>query len=166
MEFERKKFLYNWKNYIYEIAFIPKNQKKYWIAFFADFAWFDTKQEAEKYILKKWETLILEYLADFPEYNGDWSGFLPLDDEDRHYMYSEDYGEGMWAEEAKKYVLNLWEIKQTKTEEEKKQVTFRLSVSDIEKIKKMAEQEGLPYQTLIWSIIHKIANKRIELVLK
>lgn len=69
-------------------------------------------------------------------------------------------------EEKKKNWIILWEIKQTKTEEEKKQVTFRLSVSDIEKIKKMAEQEGLPYQTLIWAIIHKIANKRIELVLK
>lgn len=41
-----------------------------------------------------------------------------------------------------------------------KQVTFRLSVSDIEKIKKMAEDEALPYQTLIWGIIHKIANKK------
>lgn len=53
-----------------------------------------------------------------------------------------------------------------KRSEDKKQVTFRLSTSDIEKIKKMAEEEGIPYQTLIWAIIHKIANKKIELVLK
>lgn len=36
-----------------------------------------------------------------------------------------------------------------KRSEDKKQVTFRLSTSDIEKIKKMAEEEGIPYQTLI-----------------
>lgn len=66
-----------------------------------------------------------------------------------------------------KQILKLWKIRQRKNyNDEKKQVTFRLSTSDIEKIKKMAENEWIPYQTLIWAIIHKIANKKIELILK
>ena len=48
----------------------------------------------------------------------------------------------------------------------KKLISFRISESDINKIKSMAEEQGIPYQTLISAFIHKLANKKIELTLK
>jgi len=40
----------------------------------------------------------------------------------------------------------------------KKQVNFRINESDLEKLKAKALQEGIPYQTLLNSIIHKYVN--------
>ncbi len=48
----------------------------------------------------------------------------------------------------------------------KKPVTIRLANSDIQKIKLMAYNEGIPYQTFLSAIVHKIAEKKIELTLK
>ena len=39
-------------------------------------------------------------------------------------------------------------------------VNIRISERDINEIKKMANEEGLPYQTLISSILHKYVNGR------
>ena len=40
----------------------------------------------------------------------------------------------------------------------KKQVNFRINENDLEKLKTRALQEGIPYQTLLNSIIHKYLN--------
>jgi len=40
-----------------------------------------------------------------------------------------------------------------------KSISIRLTSVDLERIKSKAIQEGLPYQTLIGSIIHKYAHK-------
>lgn len=40
----------------------------------------------------------------------------------------------------------------------KKQVNFRMNESDLEKLKTRALVEGIPYQTLLNSIIHKFLN--------
>jgi predicted DNA binding CopG/RHH family protein len=42
--------------------------------------------------------------------------------------------------------------------QKKKQVNFRLLESDLEKLKTKALIEGIPYQTLLSSIIHKFLN--------
>jgi len=44
----------------------------------------------------------------------------------------------------------------------KKSLNIRLFEDDIEKIKALALEQGLPYQTLISSVIHKIAIKQIQ----
>jgi len=45
----------------------------------------------------------------------------------------------------------------------KKAITLRIPENDLEKIKKEAEKEGIPYQTFITSILHKyITNQLIE----
>lgn len=44
----------------------------------------------------------------------------------------------------------------------KKSLNIRLFEDDIEKIKVIALERGLPYQTLISSVIHKLAIKQIE----
>ncbi|MEA3521917.1 MAG: hypothetical protein U9R50_03005 [Campylobacterota bacterium] len=43
----------------------------------------------------------------------------------------------------------------------KKSLNIRLFEDDIEKIKVIALEQGLPYQTLISSVIHKLALKQI-----
>jgi len=40
-------------------------------------------------------------------------------------------------------------------ENEKKSISLRLRKYDLDKLKERAEQEGIPYQTLLSSIIHK-----------
>ena len=42
-----------------------------------------------------------------------------------------------------------------------KTVSFRLSENELEKIKTIAKNEGLPYQTLISSVLHKYINHRL-----
>lgn len=42
--------------------------------------------------------------------------------------------------------------------EKRKQVNFRLLENDLEKLKSRALVEGIPYQTLLSSIIHKFLN--------
>ncbi len=44
----------------------------------------------------------------------------------------------------------------------KKAVTLRINVNDLGKIKEKAEREGLPYQTLISSVLHKYADNRLS----
>ena len=44
---------------------------------------------------------------------------------------------------------------------EKNRVTLRLSNQTLELIKRKAQEEGLPYQTFISSILHKYANDRL-----
>ncbi len=61
-----------------------------------------------------------------------------------------------WNEEL---VSIIWE----KSEIEKKAISIRLSKSDIVWVKKIAESEWMPYQTLISSIIHKLATGKIKI---
>jgi predicted DNA binding CopG/RHH family protein len=49
-----------------------------------------------------------------------------------------------------------------RTINKKKAISIRLLESDIQKIKAKAIREGIPYQTLISSLIHKYANDRIS----
>ncbi|MFA6409477.1 MAG: hypothetical protein WCW01_04815 [Gammaproteobacteria bacterium] len=63
-------------------------------------------------------------------------------------------------------VPNLEEVKKNaqiaaanyfrKTKE--KRISIRVFAKDLETIRAMAEEEGLPYQTLVTSILHKYAN--------
>jgi predicted DNA binding CopG/RHH family protein len=43
----------------------------------------------------------------------------------------------------------------------KKVITLRLNENDLERIKSIARNEGIPYQTLISSILHKYINNRL-----
>lgn len=44
----------------------------------------------------------------------------------------------------------------------KKAITLRIRNLDLEKIKVKAEKEGLPYQTLIGSVLHKYADNQLH----
>lgn len=43
-----------------------------------------------------------------------------------------------------------------------KRVNIRISERDLTSIQKIALEEGIPYQTLISSVLHKYVNKKIK----
>lgn len=43
---------------------------------------------------------------------------------------------------------------------EKKSISLRLKTNDLEQLKRKADIEGLPYQTLLSSIVHKFVTDR------
>jgi predicted DNA binding CopG/RHH family protein len=46
----------------------------------------------------------------------------------------------------------------------KKPITIRVQEQDIEMIKTMALEQGIPYQTLVSALLHQFAQRRIKLV--
>ncbi len=46
-------------------------------------------------------------------------------------------------------------------ENEKKSISLRLKKYDLEKLKERAHQEGIPYQTLISSLLHKFVTDQL-----
>jgi predicted DNA binding CopG/RHH family protein len=59
------------------------------------------------------------------------------------------------SEERKKNIESILE-----RSSKKRVVTLRLNNNDLEQIKSIANTEGIPYQTLISSILHKYINDR------
>ena len=51
--------------------------------------------------------------------------------------------------------------KNTSKQIKEKRITIRIRVDDLEKLKLMAFEEGLPYQSMLGSYLHKIANRQI-----
>jgi hypothetical protein len=47
--------------------------------------------------------------------------------------------------------------------EPRKQISLRLSEDVIQRFKQMAKEEGIPYQTLMSSVLYKVANKKLSL---
>lgn len=47
------------------------------------------------------------------------------------------------------------------TNRKNKRVNIRISLKDLESIQKKALEEGIPYQTLISSLLHKYINGRL-----
>lgn len=47
-----------------------------------------------------------------------------------------------------------------------KNVNIRLSEKDVQKIKTMAVEQGIPYQTLLSSLIHRYADKKLKPTLR
>jgi predicted DNA binding CopG/RHH family protein len=65
--------------------------------------------------------------------------------------------------ESQKEVLSKVADNTLKRISRKKQYSFRLTETDVEKIKTLATHKGIPYQTYISSILHQVATRQIEL---
>lgn len=71
-----------------------------------------------------------------------------------------DYEEGKLTsidnlEEEKKRYQKIAKATLNKT----KNINIRLSEKDLRKLKAKAMEEGIPYQTLVGSVLHRFANK-------
>ena len=85
-----------------------------------------------------------------------------LDEEERDMMESFhaalDAGEISAPTDAERAKLNEHWQAVLKTSQERKAITLRLQNRDITRLKSMARRKGIPYQTLISSILHQYAN--------
>jgi predicted DNA binding CopG/RHH family protein len=67
---------------------------------------------------------------------------------------------------SKKRALELAKLKaaareHTHKRNQEKRISIRVFASDLERLKEIAEEEGLPYQTLVTSILHKFSTGRL-----
>lgn len=53
-----------------------------------------------------------------------------------------------------------------KKRNKEKRISIRVFAKDLERIKQIAEEEGLPYQTLVTSVLHKFSTGRLVPVKK
>lgn len=89
-----------------------------------------------------------------------WARKWKLDKEERDILASVERGD--WKPLRKKefeVMKKRLEASARYTLTKNKSISIRLTSVDLDRIKAKAVQEGLPYQTLIGSIIHKYAHK-------
>ena len=87
-------------------------------------------------------------------------GKIRLDREEVEFLDSFEAGEWRtiegWETEAKRY-----EEYARATFKKDRRVNIRISSRDLEEVQKRALEEGIPYQTLIASILHKYVSGRL-----
>ena len=82
-------------------------------------------------------------------------GDFPLDEEEQQIEDSADEFIPVEAEERVRIDRILARTRKNKN------INIRLSELDLERIRSRAEREGLPYQTLITSVLHKYVNDQL-----
>ncbi len=90
-----------------------------------------------------------------------FSQVVPFDDAEGEVIESTE-NDDQWRtvsdfEEQKKEAIQI-----AKETNRKKPITIRLSQADIDALKMIAANEGLPYQTLISSVLHKYSVRMLE----
>ncbi len=83
-----------------------------------------------------------------------------LDDEEKEILKSYDAGEWESIPKLQESIQNYSEYAAA-TFKKDKRINIRISSKDLEAIQKRALEEGLPYQTLIASVLHKYVNGRL-----
>jgi len=88
--------------------------------------------------------------------------FKPLDEKERDLMESIEKDEWTHLEgpEKKKEIEKL-QVAAKNTFTKSERMNIRISPKDLRDLKIRALQEGIPYQTLVSSIIHKYLNDRL-----
>ena len=84
---------------------------------------------------------------------------MKLDPEERGILESVERGEWQPAKGAKR---SRYAGYAKATFRKDRRVNIRISSKDLEAIQKRALEEGLPYQTLIASLLHKFASGRLR----
>ena len=86
---------------------------------------------------------------------------MKLDPEEKELLESVE--RGAWSKVLRgKTVRNRYVRYATATFRKNRRLNIRLSSKDLEAIQKRALAEGLPYQTLISSLLHKFAAGRLK----
>jgi predicted DNA binding CopG/RHH family protein len=80
-----------------------------------------------------------------------------LSDEEKNILDSYDRGEWKPVKNPKQEIKKLREYA-TNTLHKDKRINIRISSKDLDQVQVIAAQEGIPYQTLISSIIHKYVS--------
>lgn len=81
-----------------------------------------------------------------------------FDNDEKELLDSFERNEWRSVQDLKKRKLELEESARNTIRKDKR-VNIRISERDLKELQKIAIKEGLPYQTLISSILHKYVNK-------
>lgn len=81
-----------------------------------------------------------------------------FDNDEKELLDSFEQNEWRSVKDLKQRKLELEESARATIRKDKR-VNIRISERDLKELQKIALKEGLPYQTLISSILHKYANK-------
>lgn len=85
-----------------------------------------------------------------------------LDEKEREISDSFDRGEWESVENLGKEIAKAQEAASRYLHKDAR-INIRISLSDLERLKQIAAYEGLPYQTLISSILHKYSAGHLNL---
>ena len=80
-----------------------------------------------------------------------------LDDEEKDILESYERGEWVPVENVKKEIKKLQQYAKNTLQKDKR-INIRMSSKDLDQVQVLAVQEGIPYQTLVSSIIHKYVS--------
>lgn len=80
-----------------------------------------------------------------------------LDEEEKSILDSYERGEWKSVKDTKQEIGKLREYAM-KTLQKDKRINIRMSSKDLDQVQVMAAQDGIPYQTLVSSIIHKYVS--------
>ena len=80
-----------------------------------------------------------------------------LDDEEKDILESYERGEWVPVKNPKQEIKKLQQYAK-KTLQKDKRINIRMSSKDLDQVQIIAVQEGIPYQTLVSSIIHKYVS--------
>jgi predicted DNA binding CopG/RHH family protein len=82
---------------------------------------------------------------------------LVLDDAERDILESYERGEWVPVKNPEKEIKKLRTYAKNTLQKDKR-INIRMSSKDLDQVQVIAVQEGIPYQTLVSSIIHKYVS--------
>ena len=85
---------------------------------------------------------------------------MKLSKQEKQIVESVERGEWRSVRGVKKQIKRYKEYAKATVRKDKR-VNIRMSEKDLIRIRKKAMEEGLPYQTLISSVLHRYANGRL-----
>jgi len=80
-----------------------------------------------------------------------------LDDEEKDILESYERGEWVPVKNPKKEIKKLQRYAKNTLQKDKR-INIRMTSKDLDQVQIIATQEGIPYQTLVSSIIHKYVS--------
>ena len=87
--------------------------------------------------------------------------YFELDKNEQKLATAFEWGKLKSIKSAKKTARRYQQYAQA-TLNKARQINIRLSSRDLQKIKALAAAQGLPYQTLISSVIHQYSDQRVK----
>ncbi len=84
-----------------------------------------------------------------------------LDSEEQELLTSFENGEWSTVKNFKKEVSKLEKAAKSFMKKDAR-INIRVSQYDLDRLKRVAAREGMPYQTLIASVLHKFAATRVS----
>jgi predicted DNA binding CopG/RHH family protein len=82
-----------------------------------------------------------------------------LDEEEQELLNSVEQGEWKTVKDLPKELFRYQQYAETSLRKDKR-INIRLSSNDLEALQFIAVEEGIPYQTLISSVLHKFVTGR------